>query len=453
MKRYRSNNIRLSNSNWLQAAGHMLHEACSLRLAARIFAFPFFVSVFAFNISSGPCAQTSAPKEFEGLVRVQDIDPSIVLDLRYATENNFTKKKVYPVAVCVLRKETAQKLAAANQEFIKDGYRIKVWDAYRPPSVQKIFWGLVPDDRYVANPYKGGSRHNRGGAVDVTLIDDKGNELDMPTGFDDFSKRANPQNPFMTAEQKMNVNYLKRVMVKHGFDPYEPEWWHFDDSDWKDYPLVDVGLERFLDETKESVPVVPAVLKKLKDEVTQAILVEEIPGAPTQVKVTAWRLQGNIWKSQFLPMTAVIGRRGFALAAGKREGDGRTPVGVYWLGYAFGYAPEVPTHLAYRQARENDYWVDDPESAMYNKWITHKPRARSYERMKRDDDLYKYGVVIEYNTESTVPGEGSAIFLHVWRGPDSPTSGCVALSEKNMLKLLKWLDRTQRPVIILGDYN
>lgn len=445
-------NVGLTISNWLQASGCRLHAACGLQLAASVLVC-FFVAALVFCLPQGLYAQNSPPKEIEGLVRVQDVDPHIVVDMRYATENNFTKIKIYPVAMCALRKETAAKLAAANHELQKDGYRLKVWDAYRPPSVQKIFWELAPDDRYVANPYKGGSRHNRGGAVDVTLVDEKGNEVSMPTGFDDFTKRASPQNPFMTAEQKVNVNNLRRVMMKHGFEPYEHEWWHFDDSDWKDYPLVEVGLERFLDDTKESVPVIPVVLKKLKPEVTQAILVEEIPGYTSQAKLTVWKGQNDKWRQVFAPMSASIGRAGFAPSGQKREGDGRTPVGVYWLGHAFGYAPAAATKLSYRQATENDFWVDDPESAMYNKWVTRKPRLGTFERMKRDDDLYKYGVVIEYNTESTVPGEGSAIFMHVWRGPDAPTSGCVALSEKNLLKLLKWLDRMQKPVIILGDFN
>src|SRR3990167_4436862 len=130
-------------------------------------AIAIYIFIFVFALISNVHAQvlTSPIKVIKGLVRVQDVDPAIVADLRYATENNFTGKKIYPIAVCLLRKETAEKLAAANAEFAKDGYRIKVWDGYRPPYVQKIFWKIMPDDRYVANPYKGGSKHNRGGAV------------------------------------------------------------------------------------------------------------------------------------------------------------------------------------------------------------------------------------------------------------------------------------------------
>ena len=394
----------------------------------------------------------SCNKEIDGLVCIQNVDSTILIDLRYASENNFTKQQVYPVSIAVLRKETAQKLADANREFYKLGFKIKVWDAYRPPSVQKIFWALIHDDRYVANPNKGGSKHNRGGAVDITLVDLHGKELVMPSEFDDFSEKADPNGPFMTAEAKVNVGHLQRVMIKNGFTPYEHEWWHFDDNDWKDYPLVDVPLERFLNNVKESTPLAPPVLKDLKYEVTQAVLVDSIPGNPTQAKLTTWQLDGDRWKPVFLPMTAVIGRVGFAPAGEKREGDGRTPSGVYWLGPAFGYAPHGETKLNYRQATDHDFWVDDPQSGQYNRWVSNVPKAKSFERMKRDDDLYKYGVIIDYNSDPVVPGHGSAIFLHVWRSFDSPTSGCVAVSEPNMVRLLKWLDRLQRPTIIL-NYN
>lgn len=184
-------------------------------------------------------------KTVEHLVNIQDIDPTIVLDLRYATTNNFTHKQVYPLARGILRQETAGKLAAANAEFRQHGFTIKVWDAYRPVYVQKIFWDIIPDDRYVANPYKGGSRHNRGGAVDITLVDNTGKEIQMPSGFDDFSARAWPNNFSSSREVNKNVTLLRRTMRAHGFTPLEHEWWHFDDSNWYQFPIVDVSLEKF----------------------------------------------------------------------------------------------------------------------------------------------------------------------------------------------------------------
>jgi L,D-peptidoglycan transpeptidase YkuD (ErfK/YbiS/YcfS/YnhG family) len=133
----------------------------------------------------------------------------------------------------------------------------------------------------------------------------------------------------------------------------------------------------------------------------------------------------------------------------RKEGDGRTPSGIYRLGTAFGYKNHIDTKLSYRQVTENDHWVDDIESKQYNQWINGTPQANSFENLKRDDDLYKYAVVIEYNTAPIKSGEGSAIFLHIWRAPDKPTAGCVATDEINVKRLLSWLDPSRQPVIVL----
>lgn len=190
--------------------------------------------------------EEKAVREIEGLVKVQDLDSSIVIDLKYTDKDNFTGKKIYPVNVCVLRKETAEKLVKANEEFKKNGYRIKIWDAYRPPYVQQIFWDLVKDSRFVANPKNGGSRHNIGTAVDITLIDNSGKELVMPTKFDDFTVKAYRDNSNMSKEVRKNVDLLTEVMKKSGFIPLKTEWWHFDDSDSGKYKVIDVKLEKFI---------------------------------------------------------------------------------------------------------------------------------------------------------------------------------------------------------------
>ena len=113
-------------------------------------------------------------------------------------------------------------------------------------------------------------------------------------------------------------------------------------------------------------------------------------------------------------------------------------------------ATEHPTKMPYRQATDNDFWVDDVHSDDYNKWINGRSGTTSAEKMKREDDLYKVGVVIEYNTNPIVRGKGSAIFLHVWRGEGKPTLGCVAVAEDNILRLLGWLDPAKKPLIIMG---
>jgi L,D-peptidoglycan transpeptidase YkuD (ErfK/YbiS/YcfS/YnhG family) len=105
--------------------------------------------------------------------------------------------------------------------------------------------------------------------------------------------------------------------------------------------------------------------------------------------------------------------------------------------------------MAYRQATDNDFWVDDVNSGDYNQWVKGEPQAASWEKMKRDDDQYKYGVVIEYNMHPIVKGKGSAIFLHVWNGGES-TLGCVSMSEEMILEILGWLDPAKKPLIIMG---
>ena len=180
-----------------------------------------------------------------GLVRLKDIDPTFVEDLRYATENNFVKKQIYPeCAVAILRKDVAMKLKKANEIFQKDGYTIKIWDAYRPQSAQYILWDYASDKSFVANPKKG-SKHNRGAAVDITLIDESGNEIEMGTEFDNFTEKAAYNYSGHTNIALKNMKYLRNVMEQVGFKGISNEWWHFDDVDWKKYQVLDVGFDEF----------------------------------------------------------------------------------------------------------------------------------------------------------------------------------------------------------------
>ena len=180
----------------------------------------------------------------KGMVEVRDIDPDIEVALAYASEDNFTGEQLYPVEVCLLRKKTAKKLASANEQFKKDGYRLKIWDAYRPLRVQEKLWQHFQDPVYVADPQTG-SNHNRGAAVDVTLVDDTGEKLEMPTGFDVFTREASRGYPGMSAEARKNMEYLTAVMVENGFTPIESEWWHFNDEDVGKYDLLDLCLSEF----------------------------------------------------------------------------------------------------------------------------------------------------------------------------------------------------------------
>ena len=190
----------------------------------------------------------------------------------------------------------------------------------------------------------------------------------------------------------------------------------------------------------------------LPAETRQMLVVREgrFP-APPPARVHAWERHDGMWRPALTPMAAVIGKNGFAPPGGKREGDGRTPSGLFPLEMVFGYDAATPTRMPYRQAGEEDLWVDDPASPDYNRWVRKgETRATSFEELRRQDDLYRYGIVIGYNTDPVIPGVGSAIFLHIWQGPASTTAGCVALAEADLLKILTWLQPEYSPVIVLG---
>jgi D-alanyl-D-alanine dipeptidase len=183
------------------------------------------------------------------LVDVSSTYAHMIIDLRYATPRNFTKRALYPAgARCFLRRAVAERLARVQAALELEGFGLKLWDCYRPLSVQRLMWKLVPDERYVADPAKG-SRHNRGAAVDVTLVDKRGAELPMPTPFDDFSERAHrdfnvldDKLPGESAAALENRDRLERAMKAEGFVPLPTEWWHFDAPDWASYPIADDDL-------------------------------------------------------------------------------------------------------------------------------------------------------------------------------------------------------------------
>lgn len=177
------------------------------------------------------------------LVNIQELDSTILIDVRYATENNFTGQKLYETDKVYLIKEAAQDLVKANK-YLKEKYnlRLKIYDGYRPLSVQKKMWAIMPDDRYVANPAKG-SRHNRGCAVDLTLVDSLGNELDMGTHYDDFTEKSHIDYKNLPPEVLRNRRILQEAMTKFNFTPMRTEWWHFDYKGWEKYPILDIPIK------------------------------------------------------------------------------------------------------------------------------------------------------------------------------------------------------------------
>jgi D-alanyl-D-alanine dipeptidase len=181
------------------------------------------------------------------LVDLSTLDPTIQIDLIYASDQNFIGKTVYSVRhQAILRRDAAERLVNAHHSLQAQGYGIKVLDAYRPLSVQRVMWQVLPDSRYVANP-ETGSRHNRGCAVDVTLVDSTGQDVEMPTPIDDFSEKAASDYMNLPEHILENRARLQHAMTEAGFTTIQTEWWHFDAPGWESCDLLDVPLEEILE--------------------------------------------------------------------------------------------------------------------------------------------------------------------------------------------------------------
>jgi D-alanyl-D-alanine dipeptidase len=174
------------------------------------------------------------------LVEIIKYIPTIKLDIRYATTRNFMHKAMYKQAKAYARLPVVKALMDVEADLKTRGLGLKIFDAYRPYAVTIAFYETTPDTNFVANP-KFGSKHNRGCAIDLTLIDLKtGKELDMPTGFDSFSRKASAHYAGATALQTANRELLKTIMHTHGFTVLNTEWWHYDFDGWRDYQLTDI---------------------------------------------------------------------------------------------------------------------------------------------------------------------------------------------------------------------
>jgi len=194
-------------------------------------------------------AQDAPPKEAgpfraPDLVELTAIDPTIRLEIRYASSKNEFGKPFYPEARAFLQRPAAEALARVNRALAAKGYGLLVFDGYRPWRVTKQFWDLTPADKkiFVADP-KSGSRHNRGGAVDLTLWRlDTGKEADMGGAYDEMSKRSYVTYEEGPKEALKRRDLLRSAMEQEGFFVYPWEWWHFDWKDWRDYSVLDIGF-------------------------------------------------------------------------------------------------------------------------------------------------------------------------------------------------------------------
>lgn len=188
-----------------------------------------------------PTPRTDKKSE-KGLVELTKLDPSIKLDIRYATKNNFVGKVIYDEARAFLQSPAADALVRIQRTLTKQGVGLVIFDGYRPLSATKIFWEVTPASKkkYVANPSKG-SRHNRGCAVDLGLFDLKsGENLEMPTDFDDFTERASIGYNGATKQQKRNREILRGAMESDGFKVYPAEWWHYDFQQCPESRILDI---------------------------------------------------------------------------------------------------------------------------------------------------------------------------------------------------------------------
>jgi zinc D-Ala-D-Ala dipeptidase len=179
------------------------------------------------------------------LVELVELDPTIKLDVRYAKANNFLGTPLYTQARAFLQRPAAEALVRAHRELKAQGYGLIIHDGYRPWYVTEIFWKATPDDKkmFVANP-AAGSLHNRGCAVDLSLYDlQTGKEVEMPSGYDEMTKRAFADYPGGTAEERARRALLRHAMEKQGFLVNPGEWWHFDYKDWKRYPIQNARFE------------------------------------------------------------------------------------------------------------------------------------------------------------------------------------------------------------------
>ena len=198
---------------------------------------------------SGAFAQFAPLKEEDKrkahLIELISLDDTIKLNIRYATENNFMGKKVYPEARVFLQKPAADAIVRVHKKLKKQGFGLVIYDGYRPWTITKLFWDTVkPEHRkFVADPAKG-SKHNRGCAVDLGIFDlETGLSVPMPSAFDEFTERASPNYPGGTEEERRNRDLLRSLMEAEGYTVNPDEWWHFDYKDWEKYAIYDISFE------------------------------------------------------------------------------------------------------------------------------------------------------------------------------------------------------------------
>lgn len=210
---------------------------------------PYSMELYA-HVKSELVKSTDEQKKevelLDTLVDIRTVDPTIQTKIIFATDQNFTGKVLYPLDLCMIQKDTAEKLKVAQEMFQKDGYSILIYDAYRPYSVSVSLYEIVKNPTYIADPVNNPSRHNRGAAIDMSLVDSTGKEVEMPSPMHTFDQTSGRSYSGMSEEARRNMNYMTDIMVQCGFVKYEYEWWHFNDENCFDYPVTDHYYSDFL---------------------------------------------------------------------------------------------------------------------------------------------------------------------------------------------------------------
>lgn len=414
-------------------------------------------SFFAASMIFGS-AEAANPADASDFVILSEVIPDIVQEIRYYSTYNFVGDHIrgYKEPVALMTKEAAMALKKASDEFNQMGYRIKVYDSYRPQMAVDNFkeWAENINDTRMKpyfypevdkrNLFRDGyidakSGHSRGSCLDLTLVDKQtGKDIDMGGVFDYFGMRSHPD--FMgdlTEQQKKNRKILQNVMEKHGFQIIDTEWWHFF---LKNEPFPN---------TYFTFPVDTNNVKIAQTKTKSPEWITKIPAAQNNSQMvvvaaydknTAWismheKDENGVWQ-MIMTTPGLIGREGLGKT---KEGDWKTPVGTFHFNKAFGIADDPGCKIPYTKVEDNIYWSGDPKYK-YNEMVN----INDYPMLNKDESEhiidytyhYQYCLNISYN-ESGTPGKGSAIFMHCF-GPNKPFSGgCVALPENKMRFLMQ----------------
>lgn len=215
------------------------------------------------------------------------------------------------------------------------------------------------------------------------------------------------------------------------------------------FPCISPRAQKAVSATEKYAKILDANTRLLADK-DQLLIVFSKNDTMNKAVLAAFEKKNGYWQVHFNPVAASIGKKGFADQGMKIEGDHKSPSGLFSLGQLFSYESTVKTGLPFITSTEEDKWIDDPESPDYNTYVRGKTKARSFEHLLLKSIDYKYCMVIEYNTQPVVKGKGSAIFFHLADPVYTPTEGCIAVNEKDMLRILQWLQPGRKKAILMG---